>query len=439
MNFKNGNYKVVAVIPAKGSSERIKSKNLRLIDGEPLVFRALRRCIESNFFDEVWLDTDSDEIIEVCSDLECKVLKREKKFATNNTDGNGLLLNEIKNIQSDYYCQILCTSPFLDINSVKHAFEKLITSDVYDSIVAGSTDSFYQWIDKKPSYDLQNIPNSKDLVSTFNESMGVYIIKKDIALKFKRRIGNNPFFLELNPVELIDVNYEKDLKLANLISGGIREEENSKLRLLSRILSSALISDVMDSIGYTNNFINHDLTANISNKKLFGRVKTLSMRNIKNGENVEDIYDSHNIYENIKINDLLVVNNKTNFSFFGEINSSFAIRSGASGAIIFGPTRDIEATRSFDFPVYYKSLCSKDIRGRGMLESFNKKININGVDISPNQLAFIDNEGMVIIPKEIEDRVIKTSVEKISSESSIIKGISEGLNNRNLMKDFGHF
>ena len=55
--------KIVAVIPAKGSSERVQNKNLRLVDGEPLVLRAVRKCVQSKFFDEVWIDTESQEII----------------------------------------------------------------------------------------------------------------------------------------------------------------------------------------------------------------------------------------------------------------------------------------------------------------------------------------------------------------------------------------
>tara|TARA_X000001036_G_scaffold438499_1_gene486481 strand:+ start:1199 stop:2512 length:1314 start_codon:yes stop_codon:yes gene_type:complete len=432
--------KIVAVIPAKGSSERVQNKNLRLVDGEPLVLRAVRKCVQSKFFDEVWIDTESQEIIDLCEDYNCKVMKRHTKFASNKVDGNKLLLNEINHIDSDIYCQILCTSPFLEINSIIEGINKLIDpSNTFDSVIAGTFEKLYTWEKNKSSYSLQDIPNSIDLDNTFIESMGLYIIDKLTAKRLKRRIGDNPFKLEINKIEAVDVNYEKDLFLANLISSGLREQENSKLRILSKILSSGLISDVLDELGFKDNFINHKLHHNIPNKKLFGRAKTLSLRNINPNEDVDKIYESHNIYENIKLNDLLIVDNKTDYSFFGEINSSFAIRSGASGAIIFGPTRDINATKALDFPVYYKTLCSKDIRGRGSLKSFNKSIIIDNVKIEPNQLVFIDHEGLAVIPFHIEDEVIKRSTNKISSENLIISGITEGLNNSKLMSKFGYF
>ena len=435
------NLKIVAVIPAKGTSDRIANKNLRLIDGEPLIYRAIRRFSEANIFDEVWLDTDSNQIIELCSDLDCKIMIREPKYASNSTDGNKLLLNEIKFINADIYCQILCTSPFLEISSVVKGINKVIDqSNNYDSIVAGTSEKLYTWSNDCPNYNLNKIPNSTDLKNTYVESMGLYIIGKKTALANKRRIGEKPFFLELKKIECIDVNYDTDLYLANLISSGLRENENSKIRILSKILSSAVLSDVLDSMRIKNCYINHELNLNIPNKKLFGRAKTLSLTNLnKLDKDDVDIYKSHDIYNHLKLNDILVISNKTNYSFFGEINSSFALRSGASGAIIFGPTRDTDSTKSNDFPVFYKKLCSQDIRGRGKLETFNRKINIKNVSIAPNQLVFIDKEGMVVIPSSIEDIVIKKSIEKLSTEKSIIAGITNGADNDGLIKEFGHF
>jgi len=221
--------KIVAVIPAKSCSERVKNKNIRLIDGEHLVVRAIRRALDSHIFDEVWLDTDSEEIAALCNHLNCKVMMRDKKLASNKIDGNQLLLNEIKHINADIYCQILCTSPFIKYTTIKSAIEQLNNNSNYDSVIFGKLDKFYEWDENgNPSYDIDNIPNSTDLEPKFIESMGAYIIKKDTALKNKRRIGKSPFLKELSPEEAIDVNYDKDLDLANKIATGQKEEENKK-------------------------------------------------------------------------------------------------------------------------------------------------------------------------------------------------------------------
>jgi CMP-N-acetylneuraminic acid synthetase/regulator of RNase E activity RraA len=439
MAIKNSK-KVVAIIPAKGSSERIKNKNIRLIDGEHLVVRAIRRAKDSHIFDEVWLDTDSEEIAALCNHLNCKVMMRDKKLASNKTDGNQLLLNEIKHIDADIYCQILCTSPFIKYTTIKNGIDQLNNTSNYDSVIFGRLDKFYEWDSNgNPSYDLDNIPNSIDLEPKFVESMGAYIIKKDTALKYKRRIGNNPLLIDLSPEEAIDVNYDEDLDLANKIATGQKEEENKKIRLLSKVLTSAILSDSLDSISDANHFIKHRLKSNLGNIKLFGRAKTIKLKKIDPEDNYKDIYEAHEIYNHISQNDILVVDNPTDYSFFGELNASMAIRAGASGSVIFGPTRDTEATKAIGFPVFFKEACSQDIRSRGTLESFNKPVDIFGVTINPGQLIFIDDEGLIVLPKDLEKEVIRLSLNNLSNEDSIVEGIISGLENSDLIKKFGDF
>ena len=55
--------RVVAFLPAKGNSDRVKNKNLRLLDGKPLFLHTLEKLINFDLFDDVYLDTESDEII----------------------------------------------------------------------------------------------------------------------------------------------------------------------------------------------------------------------------------------------------------------------------------------------------------------------------------------------------------------------------------------
>ena len=55
--------KIVAFVPAKGQSERVAAKNLRILDGEHLFKRKLRQALDCSILDEVCLDTDSDAAV----------------------------------------------------------------------------------------------------------------------------------------------------------------------------------------------------------------------------------------------------------------------------------------------------------------------------------------------------------------------------------------
>ena len=54
--------KIVAFLPVKGSSERIKNKNTTLMNGKPLFLHTLEKLVRCSFIDEVFLDTEKDEI-----------------------------------------------------------------------------------------------------------------------------------------------------------------------------------------------------------------------------------------------------------------------------------------------------------------------------------------------------------------------------------------
>lgn len=223
--------KIVAVVPAKGNSDRIPSKNSQLLDGKPLFINMLEKLIKCPSIDEVWLDTDSEQFIDIASELPIHIMKREPQLASNTTDGNALFLNEVSHIDADIYLQVLCTSPFIEIQTIEDTLATLISNPAYDSAVMVKKEKQYLWNNNQPSYDIEHIPNSVDLNDTIIETMGMYIMYRDHALTLKRRIGNNPYLIYATPIEAIDVNWAEDFQLANLIAAGIREQENHLLQI----------------------------------------------------------------------------------------------------------------------------------------------------------------------------------------------------------------
>jgi CMP-N-acetylneuraminic acid synthetase len=240
--------KVIAFLPAKGTSSRVESKNLKLLDGKPLFLHTLEKLIECDFIDEVYLDTESDEVIDLASETNCKILKRDPNLASNTTDGNKLFLNEVNHIEADIYIQILGTSPFIEKETIRIGVEA-IKNNEFDSAILIRRERLYTWNEKGPNYDIENIPNSFDLGDTIIETMGLYIVKRETALSTQRRIGNKPYLLDATPLEAIDVNWPEDFDLANLIAAGKREKERKLLDNIKSHLTSAMLSDIMDDFG----------------------------------------------------------------------------------------------------------------------------------------------------------------------------------------------
>lgn len=431
--------KVVAFLPAKGTSSRIESKNMKLLDGKPLFMYSLEKLIECDFIDEVYLDSESNEIFEIASESGAKELKRDPELATNKTDGHQLFYNEAKKVEADIYIQLLCTSPFITEATIKKGVEILKNKQEYDSVVLVKKDKQYLWDKKGPTYDINHIPNSVDLPDTIIETMGLYIVRKEVALNDKKRIGERPFLLEANAIEAVDVNYPEEFELANYIMAGKREKEREKFRNLSNILSSAVLSDIMDDMEL-NGFIG-GLKLNLENKKLLGRAKTLKLRKLKKDEDFRGIYDALQSYKTIVPNDIIVVENDgcSEFAYFGNLNANLAIRQGAIGAIIGGMTRDSKEVIDLDFPVLAKGHISKDVRKRATTESINKKIDLYGIEVNPGDLIFADADGAVVIPKKYEEKILEKALMTVSTESNIISDILLGKATNEIIDNNGAF
>jgi regulator of RNase E activity RraA len=295
-------------------------------------------------------------------------------------------------------------------------------SKKYDSVVLIRKNKQYLWDENGPKYDKNKIPNSVDLKDTIVETMGLYITNKNVALKDKKRIGNRPYLLEASPTEAVDVNSPEDFELAEYIMAGIREKERKKFRILSNVLSSPILSDIMDDLGI-NGFIS-GLKLNIENKKIMGRAKTLKLRALRKGENFKGIYDALQSYKTIVSNDVIVVENEVSkYAYFGTLNANIAIKQGASATIIGGMTRDINQVTKMDYPVFSTGYIAKDVRKRATTESINKEIQINGIKIKPGDLIFGDLEGIIVIPKLYEELVLRKALKKITTENQIILDI----------------
>ena len=430
--------KIVAFLPVKGTSERIENKNMKLMDGKPLFLYTLEKLVKCDFLDEVYLDSESKEVFDMASEIECKHIYRDPSLATNKTDGHKLFYNEVKQVEADIYIQILCTSPFIKPETIERGIKILKEKSEYDSVVLMSKEKQYLWKDNQPIYDKYHIPNSKDLPYTMVETMGLYIIRKDVALKNKMRFGDKVYFLEAEPIEKIDVNYPDEFNLANYIAAGLREKEREMFTNLSKILSSCMLSDILDDLNI-DGVVSH-MILNLPHKRVLGRAKTLKLRKLKENETYEGIYDALISYDTIVPNDIIVVENECReFAYFGNLNASLAMRAGAVAAIIDGCTRDNLATQDLDFPVFSRGYNCRDVRKRATVESMNKTIKLGEIKVHPGDLIFADNDGIIVIPRKYEQVIIKRAIETINKEKNVVNEIVLGRTAKNIIKEVGTF
>jgi regulator of RNase E activity RraA/CMP-N-acetylneuraminic acid synthetase len=388
--------------------------------------------------DELYLDTDSDEMADLARDLPVKRLKRPAALASNATDGHELFAWECRQVRADTYIQSLCTSPFIDESTVARGLDALAAAPEADSLVAVSRQKQYLWCEGAPVYGWGRIPNSVDLPATTVEAMGLYIVRSRGTDPPKQRFGRKPIFFDLTPQELIDVNWPQDLALAEAICAGHRAAANLALAQRMPYLSTSLLGDVCKDMGLKT-ILPPQIRAQGAHK-VFGRAKTLELGPVREGENWRGIYSALQSYDFVRPGDIIVVATTVpEYAYFGELNANLAIRAGAAGAVIDGFTRDTDAVALLRFPVFARGSYCADVRMEGTVRSMNQPVTIGEVTISNNDFLFADTDGVVVVPERSWPAVVEEAWKRIEQEWTIKMKIALGLPPRDILKETGPF
>lgn len=212
--------RIVAFIPARAGSQRTPGKNIQPVLDVPLFLWAannLNRCLPK---EDIYIDSNSDEILSLAAKHGFGTIKRPEDLATNATNGNQFMLWEISNVKADVYIQHLPPMIFLKQSTLESAIDAVVNKG-HDSAVGVVEKHMYLWKDGRPAYDLDNLPNSFTLEPTMHEGMGLYVVKADTINEKQTRFGDNPALIKLDNFEAIDIDYPEDLEFARTAANGL--------------------------------------------------------------------------------------------------------------------------------------------------------------------------------------------------------------------------
>jgi len=103
---------------------------------------------------------------------------------------------------------------------------------------------------------------------------------------------------------------------------------------------------------------------------------------------------------------------------WGELMSTVAIRNGAVGCICDSCIRDTVKIIEMGFPVYCAGIRPVDSKGCGIAKAYDVPIRCGDVLVAPGGLVFADFDGIVVIPGEVEEKVLELALEKVGKENS---------------------
>lgn len=119
----------IAMIPARMASKRVPKKNLRILGDKPLLAWVTETARDSGLFDDVYVNSESDEIGELAQRLGVKFYKRDESLAADSATSEHFVKDFMEHVPSDVLFQITPTSPFIAKDDLRVA-SNLINGDV---------------------------------------------------------------------------------------------------------------------------------------------------------------------------------------------------------------------------------------------------------------------------------------------------------------------
>jgi 4-hydroxy-4-methyl-2-oxoglutarate aldolase len=115
-----------------------------------------------------------------------------------------------------------------------------------------------------------------------------------------------------------------------------------------------------------------------------------------------------------------------NCAAWGEIMTATARTRGGAGAVIDGFHRDTSKVLEQDWPVFSRGSFAQDAGVRSTVVDFRCTMEIGGVLIEPGDLIFGDLDGVLVIPRSVEEQVVHAALEKKDRERIVRSEIEAG-------------
>lgn len=213
------NMKILAVIPARAGSKGIPNKNVRIINGKPLIAYCIENALNSKYITDVIITTDSPEIELLAKYYGVRYIHRKEELCGDEVTLDAVIYNVCKYIDVDYVITLQPTSPTLQCSTLDMAIGFAIDKNL-DTVISAVNRPHLAWVEKKgqivPDYDKRL--NRQYLPKRFLEA-GAFVISKAGAVTENSRIGNTVDVYEISEREAIDIDNFQDLISAESILG----------------------------------------------------------------------------------------------------------------------------------------------------------------------------------------------------------------------------
>ena len=253
--------KTIAMIPARLGSKRVPKKNIRLLNGIPLISYIIRAAKEANCFDDIYVNSESDIIGEIAQREGVKFYKRPEQYSTDSATNDHFAHDFLDNTECETLVQLLPTSPFITPEEIRDFTRTMhrVGADTMISVFNQQIECVYNG--SPINFDQKKItPPSQDLEPIKPYASGLMGWKKDNYLSNMEKYNcayhggeGSIHFFELSGFSTVDIDNEEDFQLAEAVARSIQKSNHDPMYYNSDEVFDADRLRVLLEDGVTNN------------------------------------------------------------------------------------------------------------------------------------------------------------------------------------------
>ena len=220
------NLKVIALIPARGGSKGVKDKNIKPLNGIPLIGHTICEAKKSNYIDYIFVSTDSEKIRAVSVEFGAQVpFLRNPEYATDTSKTIDAVMNDLTRLKnSDMNFDILVllqpTSPLRTVQDIDNAIKTYVENGFKDVVSISESEEnpvLMRCLDSEKRMskllDAQSTVRRQDMVTYYKVNGAIYVNNIE-KLSLESSFNDNPIPYIMKKTHSVDIDTIDDFALA---------------------------------------------------------------------------------------------------------------------------------------------------------------------------------------------------------------------------------
>jgi 4-hydroxy-4-methyl-2-oxoglutarate aldolase len=205
-------------------------------------------------------------------------------------------------------------------------------------------------------------------------------------------------------------------------------------------IPTAVLSDTLDSLGLRNQAMQPHLRPLDLSLDMAGRARTglyMPVYHVEPGLNPYELEIA--LIDALAPDEVVVLacGDSGRIAPWGELLTTACQARKAVGCVTDGLVRDVRQIVQMGFPVFHGGIGPLDSKGRGRVMQIEVPVTCAGVLVRPQDVVVGDADGVVVVPREVEDEVLARALEKVTGENDTREALRKGESLASVFQRFG--